>query len=288
MARSHTYIFSEIAQRLLQAFGSSHHRWCQLDQPTRPARARSTHFDRLWRFDWPRTTNFDRLRRLDVPQTTHFDRLCIEFDVIFDDFRVHFRRFSRLHRASESTCSTMSRTSVFAGRRGTKQGFRIVRQSQTSTKIDANLLRPCFATELRVKNLTLSLKGATSRRFWSPRAFPDVCGRRFWASWSAVGHSLGAPEACRGRPETPLRRSMDTFGTLWGATGCPTRILGPILPRFRPFAKPRSCFLTSLALCPVDRPCQRQPQRIAHRPSLHRAIWDDVLASSGPCLESSN
>ena len=36
------------------------------------------------------------------------------------DFRVDFRGFSRLHRASDSTRSAKGRTSVFVGRRGTE------------------------------------------------------------------------------------------------------------------------------------------------------------------------
>ena len=113
----------------------------------------------------------------------------------------------------------MSRTSVFAGRRGTKQGFRIVRQSQTSTKIDANLLRPCFATELRVKNLTLSLKGATSRRFWSPRRVPG----RLWAPIFGVlerrrslfGRSGGVPGTPGDAPATLHGHLRDALGRHW-------------------------------------------------------------------------
>ena len=53
--------------------------------------------------------------RLDVPRTNHFDRRWI-------DFAIDFGRFSRAGRATNSTCSTMCQTFVFAGRRGTSEG----------------------------------------------------------------------------------------------------------------------------------------------------------------------
>ena len=103
-----------ITQRRLPSFDPEI-RACLLDVPTRPAWPRSTHVDRLWCFDWTRTTSFDRLGRVDVPRTTYLGRL-------WNDFAFDFRRFSMSRRASNTSCSAMLRTLVFAGRRGTSEG----------------------------------------------------------------------------------------------------------------------------------------------------------------------
>ena len=82
--------------------------WPPRPSPIEPLRS-------TWALRLTRTTNFDRLGRLDVPRMTHFDRLWI-------DFAIDFGRFSRAGRATNSTCSTMCQTFVFAGRRGTSEG----------------------------------------------------------------------------------------------------------------------------------------------------------------------
>ena len=76
------------------------------------------------------------------------------------DFRVDFRGFSRLHRASDSTRSAKGRTSVFAGRRSTLEGSQTWRKSRKSTKIAEKSIRHRFANKPHEKNSIFSLLDA--------------------------------------------------------------------------------------------------------------------------------
>ena len=200
---------------------------------------RPTHFDRLGRSrsrssrpESPRVARPSRSERQKSTEKGARDAPRRDFRRFRVDFRVDFRGFSRLHRASDSTRSAKGRTSVLTGRRGTKHIFRTLRKNRKSTKIVEKSLRRRFANEPREENSIFSLPDATWRRFWSPRRAPGRSWAHFLASPGALGDPPGAPGARRGRPKTLLRRSQDASGTLLGATGHPERVPGPILTRF--------------------------------------------------------
>ena len=155
-----------------------------------------------------------------------------DFRRFWVDLGTDFRGFSRLHRASDSTRSAKSRTSVFTGRRGTFKGSQTLPKKRKSTKIDEKSLRRCFANELHEENSIFPLPDATWRRFWSSQCAPECSRAPFLTFRGALRDSLGAPGARRGRPKTLPRRSRDAFGTLLDASGCPERVPGAIFTRF--------------------------------------------------------
>ena len=118
--------------------------------PSRPSRPESLRVARPSRFERPKST--EKVAR-DAPRRD-FRRFRV-------DFRVDFRGFSRLHRASDSTRSAKGRTSVFAGMRSTSEGSQTLRKNRKSTQIDNKSLRQCFANESPEQNSKFSLPGAT-------------------------------------------------------------------------------------------------------------------------------
>ena len=103
-----------------------------------------------------RATKVDREGRPSVPET--------RFSTILGRFGSRFSCFSRLLHASDSTRSANGRTSVFAGRRGTKQRFRIWRKNRKSTNIVEKLLRRACATQPCDKNSIFPISAANQRR----------------------------------------------------------------------------------------------------------------------------
>ena len=81
------------------------------------------------------------------------------------DFRIDFRGFSRLHRASDSTRVAIGRTSVFAGRRSTSEGSQTLRKTRNSTTIHRKSARRCFVNAPHEKNSMFSLPDVTRYRF---------------------------------------------------------------------------------------------------------------------------
>ena len=159
-------------------------------------------------------------------------RIFRKFRSFCIDSGTNVRCFSRLHRASDSTRSAKSRTSVFAGRRSTFKGSQTLPKKRKSTKIDEKSLRRCFVNALHEENSIFPFSNATWRRFWSPRRAPGRSRAPFLASWVALGDSPGTPGGRRGRSGTLPRRSRDAFGTLLDATGSPERVQAAILSRF--------------------------------------------------------
>ena len=75
-----------------------------------------------------------RLKRQKSTEKGARERPRRDFRGFWIVFRVDFRGFSRLQRASDSTCSAKCRTSVSAGRRITSGRFSILRKNRKSTK----------------------------------------------------------------------------------------------------------------------------------------------------------
>ena len=266
----YVYIYSEIAQRCLPSFVSARLFELATMVPTRPARARSTHFDRLWRFDLPRSANFDRLGRLDAARTTHFDRLCI-------DFAVDFHRFSREDRATYSTCSAMYRTFDFAGRRGTSEGWHARQQRRKATHFNERSLQQCFANERCVRTLAFCRSSTPLGADFGHLGAPlDAPGRSPRAS---------STNLCR------LDRPRSTHFDRLGRLGEPQAIHFGRLGRFdRPCAGPNDVPWPDrsgrLDLAPSIWP-HRHSITISLSTSLHRTFCNDLHASSQPCLVSS-
>ena len=127
------------------------------------------------------------------------------------NFRVDFRGFSRLHRASDSTRVAMGQTSVFAGRRSTSEGSLTLRKNRKSMKVVEKSLRRRCANEPREENSIFSFPDASWRQFRSTRRAPGRSRAPLLASRGALGDPPGVPGARRGHPE---------------------RLPGPILNRF--------------------------------------------------------
>ena len=182
--------------------------------------ARSTHFDQLWRFDWPRTTSFDRLGRLDAARTTHFDRLCI-------DFAVDFHRFSREDRATYSTCSAMCQTFVFAGRCGTSEGWHARRQRRKATRFDETSPQRWFANERCVRTLAfvaprhdLAPISVTSARPWTLLGAPRAQARPILGAWTDPDRPTSID---LGVWRNPKRPTLLDFGASTGPARWPER-----------------------------------------------------------------
>ena len=75
-------------------------------------------------------------------------------------FREGFRCFSRSLRASESMCSAMVRTPVFADRCGTSEGSHGLRKCRKTTKCDDKSQRRCFPSETRGQISKFSIQEA--------------------------------------------------------------------------------------------------------------------------------
>ena len=146
-----------------------------------------------------------------MPRTTHFDRLWI-------DFAVDFHRFSRLHRASNSKCSTTCRTFVFAGRCGTSEGSLAQRRRRKATHFVAKSPQRWFANESSARNFAFVVPGRDFTSIWvasaRSRAF---LGARF----GVLGCLWRRSERYPGVPGTP----RDAPGTLrerpWAPRGIP-------------------------------------------------------------------
>ena len=204
-----------------------------LDRPTSTdsvALSRST--SRSSRPELPRVARPSRSERQKSTEKGARDARRRDFRRFLVDFRVAFRGFSRLHRASDSTRSAKGRTFVFADRRSTLKGSQTLQKNQKSTKIDEKSLRQCFANAQRGEKSIFPLPDATWCRFWSPRRAPRRSRAPFLASRGTLGNPPDAPAARRGRSGTLPRRSQDAFGTLLDATGCPERVPGTIFIRF--------------------------------------------------------
>ena len=155
----------------------------------------------------PRVARLSRSERQKSTEKGAQDAPRRDFRRFLVDFRVDFRGFSRLHRASDSTRSAKGRTSVFADRRGTFKGSQTLQKNKKSTEIDEKSLRRCFANAQSEENSIFPLPDATWCRFWSPRRAPGRSRAPFLATRGTLGDSPDAPAARRGRsrdaPETP-------------------------------------------------------------------------------------
>ena len=159
MYNMYMYIYNEIGRRRLPA-GTS---WAEGaragatsaelgDRPGRPGwldRPKSNGFDR---FGWLRPAKVDRKGR---PSDRKGD-----LGSILRRFLCDFRCFSRSLRASESMCSSMGRTSVFADRCGTSEGSHALRKRQNTTKRNDKSQRRSFSSETRRQNSKFSIPEA--------------------------------------------------------------------------------------------------------------------------------
>ena len=134
-------------------------------------------------------------------------RNCVRFRSFCVDYNSHFRRFARVHRASDSTRGANGRTFVFAGRRSTFKGSQTLLTNLKSLNFGEKSQRCSFAHEPREKNLNFSFPDTTWRRFWSLRRAPWCSWALFLVSEGVVGDSQGAPGTSRDAPETPPERS---------------------------------------------------------------------------------
>ena len=110
-------------------------------RPTDPKRPTSTDSvapsrstSRSSRPESPRVARPSRSERQKSTEKGARDAPRHDFRRFLVDFRVDFRGFSRLHRASDSTRSAKGRTSVFAGRRSTFKGSQTSQKNRKSTK----------------------------------------------------------------------------------------------------------------------------------------------------------
>ena len=202
-------------------------------EPARLDRPRATHFARLGRPGDPaRPTSID----LGAGATPR-DPLRHGFRRFRVDFATDFRRFSMLHRASDSTRSAKGRTSVFAGMRSTSEGSQTLRQTRKSTR----MLQPGRAKKTRFPRSRTrlgvdfgrlgALLGAPGRSFWCPGAALGI-------AWAALGPAGDAPRRSRDTPETPSGRSWTPRGVprvSWDRfrvdLGCPGASFGKDLDR---------------------------------------------------------
>ena len=202
-------------------------------RPTDPDRPTSTHSvapsrstSRSSRPESPRVARPSRSERQKSTEKGARDAPRRDFRRFLVDFRVDFRGFSRLHRASDSTRSAKGRTSVFAGRRDTLEGSQTLRKNRKSTKIEETSLRRRFVNERREQKLDFFVAGrdsasilvASARSRTLSGALPGVSG----CPWGLSGRSQGAPGTPQDAPETLPRRLRDA---LW-RHGAPQEGLG--------------------------------------------------------------
>ena len=141
------------------------------------------------------------------------------FSSISVDFGIDFRRFSRRHRASNSTCRAKRQTFVFAGRRSTLEGSLAVRRAQTSTQFDAKSFRRWCANEPRGKELDSIAPG----RDFASILVTSACIRALLGARSGVpGRSWGPSEVFRRAPGTPPDALETLLERCW-ATQCVPR-----------------------------------------------------------------
>ena len=179
------------------------------------------------------------------------------------DFRIDFRCFPRLHRASDSTrcvnrffdvfpsifrlfakcenplkyCACRSKSRFGPSRNEWTRSNEVTSKNnenhtQNLTKIVEKTYRTRFVNKPRDKNSILSLLDATWHRFWSPQRTPGPSRTLFLASRGALWDPPNAPGASRGRHQTLPRRSRDACRALLGVTRCPKRVSGSIFTRF--------------------------------------------------------
>ena len=119
----------------------------------------------------PETPEIPEIPEIPVPRAAKVDREGLpgapetRFPTISGRFSADFQGFSRLRRAIDLACSAKGRTSVFIGRRGTKQRFRILRKSRKSMKIVEKSLQQACRDQLCEKTSIFSLPVVDRCRF---------------------------------------------------------------------------------------------------------------------------
>ena len=240
--------------------------------------ARSGRFERAWPPRTARSKSLERPKLSDkaarASPTSHFRRFGIDFGSVFNVFQ----SFLTCHGAGDSTRCAQGRTFVFAGRRSTLEVSQARQKHTKLREFDRTLLGRRCASETCARSSPFSILCASQPRILSPRRAPRCSTALLLLPWGDLGDPLGAAGARWGRPKTLPRRSWDSFGELLGCRRAFRGGLGPISTRFE---LPWGPFRDRLSLPWLAHSgCQRQPQRLAYRRSLHHTIWNDVRASS--------
>ena len=157
----------------------------------------------------PRAAKVDREGLPGAPET--------RFPTISGRFSADFQGFSRLRRAIDLACSAKGRTSVFTGRRGTKQRFRILRKSRKSMKIMKNRSNRPAGTSCAKKHRFFRSRWWIDVDFNCLGALPDASGHPksvFFFQKDIFGDSPGAPGTARVASKAPPSRSRHALGDL--------------------------------------------------------------------------